>query len=220
MQKIICLSLLFVIVISFASCGEKPVDNRIKVPDVVDTDEKTAKSILSSSGLIPSIKYDYDDDIKKGNVVKTEPKVSSKVEKNSKITVYISKGKSYVESKDSRIEWTNVSNKDDDWEFYSPYIKKDTLYIKCNVKFACPIKWKDTYKEGYIIGDASINDSFDKTVPISAKYKKQSWKAYEKQNFTLEIPLKDLSESRPTDMYTRLYTTKKGEVDVNFYITW
>ena len=210
------------VIVSLASCGNKPpVDNRIKVPDIVDTDEKTAKNVLSTNGLIPSVKYDYDDDIKKGNVFKTEPEVGSKIEKNSKVTVYISKGKSYIKSKDSRIEWYNLSSKNDDWEFYSPYIKKNTLYIKChNVKFGCNMKWKDKYKDGYIIGDASINDSFDKTVPVQAKYKKQSWKANEKQKFTLEIPLKDLKESRPTDMYLRLYTTKMGDVKVNFYITW
>lgn len=75
------------------------------------------------------------------------------------------------------------------------------------------------YDYGKIIGIASITDSFDKTIPVSGKYEKKSWKANESQKFTLEIPLKDLNISKPTDMYLKLFTTN-NDVRVNFYMTW
>ena len=82
------------------------------------------------------------------------------------------------------------------------------------------MEWKDRYNDGELIGIGSITDTFDKTIPVSAKYEKQTWKANESQSFTLEIPLKDLNVSKPTDMYLRLYTNNDNDIRINFYITW
>lgn len=238
MKKVLALVLTLVLALSVAACGsggsnvaetvETTEENGIEIPDIADTDEETAKNLLSSNGLIPSVKYEYNDDIEQGNVIKTEPAIGIKVEQNSKVTIYISKGSSFIISKDSRISWKNISAEGKDkWEFVSPYIKEDTLYINCEkVSFSVPIKWRDTYNDGFLIGDASINDTFKKTVPVQAKYEKQSWKANEKQKFTLEIPLGDLNVSKPTDMYLRLYTDtedKNGNyyiVFIDFTMTW
>ncbi len=212
-------------VISLSGCGETSVkEPELTVPDVVDTDESTAKNILSSNGLIPSVKYDYDDSIEEGNVIKTEPSVGSAVDKNAKVTVYISKGVSYIRAKDSRASWYYISSGEDDWEWYTPHIENGILYIECfKVTFAADMGWQDRYNEGTLSGEASINDSFVKTVPISAKYQKQTFKANESQSFTLEIPLSDLDVSKPTDLYLRLATTDDSPVQyvrINFYLTW
>lgn len=235
MKKVLALVLALVLVVSLAACGgndgetvETTDDNRVAIPDVLDSDETTAKNILSSNGFIPKIEYEYNDYVEQGNVIDVSPGKGSKVEKNSKVTVYVSKGSSIIYSKDSRISWQNVSVEGkDNWEFASPYIKKETLYIDCdNVSFSVPIKWKDTYNEGDLIGEASINDTFSKVVPVKAKYEKQSWKANEKQKFTLKIPLGDLDVSKPTNMYLRLFTDTEimdgnyYTVFVSFSMTW
>jgi len=222
MKKIIILLLVSTMLLCFTACGETvSPNNRITIPDILDTDETTAKNILSSNGLIPSIKYENSEEFEQGNVIRTEPQIGESVEKNSKVTIYISDGPSYISSSDSRIQWWNLSTGDDDWEFYSPYIENNILYINCyNVTFSCDMEWSDRYNNGELIGIASITDSFDKTVPVSAKYEKQSWKANESQSFILEIPLKDLNVSQPTDMYLRLYTNNDSDIRVNFYMTW
>ena len=232
MKRVLALVLALVLVVSLAACGgndgetvETTDDNRVAIPDVLDSDETTAKNILSSNGLIPKIEYEYNDYVEQGNVMDVSPGIGSKVEKNSKVTVYVSKGSSIIYSKDSRISWNNISTGDDNWEFISPYIKKETLCIECkNVSFSVPIKWLDKYNDGDLIGEASINDTFSKVVPVKAKYEKQSWKANEKQKFTLKIPLGDLDVSKPTNMYLRLFTEmmdgKSYTVFVSFSMTW
>lgn len=231
MKRIMSVFLLIALVFSFSACNGKqeekatePTQETIKVPDVLGTDETTAKNIMSSNGLIPQITYEYDDEVEKGYVITTDPAISTSVNKNGKVKIIISKGPSFIEADDARIGWYNVADGDDDWEFSTPYINDEVLYIDCfNVKFSTPIKWQDKYNNGTIIGEAAINDTFDKTVPCSAVYEKQSWKANEKQTFTLEIPLTDLNETRPTEMHILLYADvnkKHSKISISFTFTW
>ncbi|MBE5939415.1 MAG: PASTA domain-containing protein [Lachnospiraceae bacterium] len=222
MKKLSSILLVCVLVLSLTGCSKIPfLDNRIAIPDIVDTDEATAKNILSSNGLIPSVKYENNDNVEQGNVIRTEPEIGTKVDKNSKITIYISDGPSYVVASNASAEWYCLSSEDDVWEFYTPCIENGVLYIECyNVTFGCDMEWNDSYNSGELFGIASINESFDKTVPVVAIYEKQSWKANEAQSFILEIPLKDLNVSRPTNMYLRLYTNNESDVYINFYISW
>ena len=216
MKKIFFVLSLFILITGCSS--------GLTVPDVYDTDEVTAKNVLSSNGLIPAVKYEYDDVIEEGNVIRTQPQIGDTIQKNSKVEVYISKGARKIESKDSRIYWYNVGSKMDTWEFYSPYIEDGTLKINCyNVVFTKKVEWQDRYNEGRLIGNASINDTFDKTVPVSAKYSKQKFNANEAQSFILEIPLKDLDVSKPTNMYIELFAkvdNRVQDIRVNFTMTW
>ena len=199
------------------------VDNTIAIPDVTEVDEASAKGILSSNGLIPKVEYIYDDDVAKGFVVKTNPEIGTKVEKNTKVTIYVSKGPSYIQAKNSRISWYNISSSRDEWSFYTPYILDGVLYIECKVTFAKAMKWQDDHNKGELFGDASINDTFDKTIVVTAKYQKQQWTAYETQSFTLEIPLADLNVDRPTDLNLELNAYMGSEaidVKISFAMTW
>ena len=211
------LCLLFVC-LCFSSCGF------IGVPQITDVDEETAKSLLISCGLIPTVKYESSDTIAKGNVIRTEPAAGSAVKKNSLVTIYISEGPSYVEAVNSYANWWFVSIGEDEWEFYNPYIMGDKLYIECfNVVLAADVKWKDRYNEGKLMGVASVNDTYDKTVPVFAKYTKQYWSAYEPQSFTLEVPLRDLDVEKPTSLFFRLSAEVDGkstDVEIHFSISW
>lgn len=207
--------------ITEATVAKTTEGNGIVIPDIKGTDESTAKNLLSSNGLIPVIEYEYDDDTEEGNVVRTTPDIGSTVEKNSKVTIFVSKGASFVQSTSSNINITGWGDKLKVWEFNNPYIKDETLYIECtNVVFTVPITWMDRTGSGRMAVQASISDTYTKTVPATVPYEKQSWQANEKQTFTIEIPLNDLDTSRPTDMFLIFGTEEQGDIPVKFSMTW
>lgn len=223
-KRIWILILCFLLAFLLISCGNDAAitSNVVAIPNIYNIDEDSAKTILYSNNLIPKVEYKYDDDTAEGYVIGTIPTRGTEVEINTPVTIHISKGSSYIESKDSRITWYNISMYGNDtWEFSSPHISKETLYIECyNVKFAKAITWNDRYQDGEIIGLAAINDTFDKTVPVSAIYEKQKWKANEAQSFTLRIPLTDLNENRPTTMCINLYAYDSNNDPIDIYISF
>ena len=194
------------------------------VPDLYGTDESSAKIILANNLLIPNVSYVYDIYAEKGKVVDTEPQAGTEVERNSKVVLYVSKGPYYTESKSSRITWYNVDDGSDWWSFKAPYIEDGKLYIQCyDVSFAANVAWRDLYNNGYIIGNVSLSENFDRMVPVSARYTKQSWSANERQSFTLEVPLGDLGVDKPTTLYVKLFADVYGiseDIRVNFTMSW
>lgn len=218
-KKVISFICLMVLLISITGCI-----NSIRIPNIENTDEVTAKNILSSNGIIPVVRYENSDIVEEGYVIRTEPNIGISVEKNSQVTIVVSRGPEVVASKDSRIEWLNIGSGDDKWEFYNPYIEDNMLKIEChNVVFASKMEWVDEANEGLILGTASINDTYDKTVPVKANYIKKSFNANEAQSFTLEVPINDLNVNKPTNMYIRLFANINGRftyVNINFTMTW
>ncbi|MCM2533461.1 PASTA domain-containing protein [Neobacillus pocheonensis] len=66
----------------------------MKVPDVSEKDLNDALLMLHSKGLQVGKKIEItDEEITKGNVIKTDPEAGSTVKENSKITIYLSSGK-------------------------------------------------------------------------------------------------------------------------------
>lgn len=66
---------------------------KIKMPDLVEDDLDTAKTILKSYGLkISSSTEDYSDDIPKGKIIRQTPEKDTDVDEDTEITVVISKG--------------------------------------------------------------------------------------------------------------------------------
>ena len=66
---------------------------KIKMPDLVEDDLDTAKTILSSYGLkISRSDEEYSDDIPKGKIIRQTPEKDTDVDENTEITVVISKG--------------------------------------------------------------------------------------------------------------------------------
>ena len=217
MKKFFLILLTICISISVCACL-----NGVNVPDLTDVEVDVAKNILSNNGLIPVVEYAYDDEITYGNVVKTEPESGAIVSKNQTVRVYVSKGPAFLRSKDSTITWYDISDKDDEWSFINPYIDSGIMYIDCTPKFGIDMSWKE-YKNGYGFGEASINDTFDKTVPIKIKAEKAKTNANEEQNITLEIPLEDLTVQKPTTMYLKLIGLVDGQQEnimINFAISW
>lgn len=63
-----------------------------EVPNCVDMNQEMAKDLLNQRGLKPEIKQSTDRDVKKGYVIKTEPKEGTSVHKGSTVILYVSMG--------------------------------------------------------------------------------------------------------------------------------
>lgn len=75
--------------------GAKP----ITVPDVVGLDRASAKTALQDDGLLAADgTYEYNDSVEAGNVIRTEPEAGTEVERKSKVTLIISRGKEKIEA--------------------------------------------------------------------------------------------------------------------------
>jgi hypothetical protein len=193
----------------------------IAIPDVAGSDVDTAKAVISSLGLVPTVEEEYSEFIASGLIIRTDPKNGEQLSAGSKILLVLSKGPRRVETKNSTLEWTNLTYGQDKWEFTAPYIEDDTLNIDfSSVVFKAKVEWKDEQENGYGFGQAAINDTFDKAVPLKILYKKQTHSAGQKQDFTVQVPLSDLNESKPTTMYLQLVALVNGyEQDINLTLT-
>lgn len=195
------------------------------VPNVTNISMTDGKNVLSSMGYIPIIEYEYSDDIVADNIIRSEPSAGMPVSKGDRVTIYVSKGSSLIESKDSYANWNYITyGVEDNWEFYSPYIKDNTLYIECyNVIFGTAMSWRDRYGEGSASGTASVNDTFDKVIPVRLKYEKASVSANESQSFTIMVPLNDINVAKPTNLYFRIGISANNQdqdLYFDFSMTW
>ena len=206
--------------------SDQSVAEQLTVPDIVNTEELVAKNILSSNGLIPVVETEYNDDIEAGKIIRTSPDVGQSVEKNSKVTIYVSKGVKYIVASNSNLSYHSISNEKDNWEFQMPYIDEGTLYIECYPLFMEDVKWYPYTEEMGGIGRASISDTFDKTVPISIITSQETIKAGERGEITLKIPLSDLDVQQPTTMYVQLAAYLNGDettqkrINIGFVFSW
>lgn len=230
-NKILALLICTLLVVEILSgCGETNENistettlntKNIEIPDLSGLDESSAKSLLVNKGLIPAIEHQYDDTVEQGLVIKTYPSEGSFASEDDKITIYISDGPSYISSDNSTIRWYN---NDDEWHFSNPYIDNGNMYIDCETIFADSFEWDDGFdSDGEGFGEASINDTFDKTVPLKIIYDDEKVKAGEEEYFTIVVPVTDLDVDLPTTICLAL-TGKKGDeqlhIRVDFNITW
>ena len=230
MAVVAVIAVLLVVLIAFLVSkvpnNSSNMDNLIEIPDIEDVDEASAKNIISSNGLIPKIEYIYDDYTDEGCVVKTSPEIASKVEKNSKVTIYISKGARYYYLNSAVGRMRNVTGIEPfDWDkktkgFYTPYVEEGYLYIEM---YLCCVS-KYTLKFYGDFGTASINDTFDKTVPIDVIYdSKNVDNNGGKTSFTVKIPLSDLGVQKPTNINIKFDFVVDGDRETftaGFDLSW
>lgn len=212
-----------------APTTEPPVKT-IKIPDIEKLDVTTAKTILAGKGLIPKIEYEYHNYYDNDLVISTSPAIGSEVEEDTPVTIYVSKGPSYYELPDAVGYMMDVNNIDDfSWGddgkpctkgFYTPYVELGYLYIpmflNCTSKY--PIEFYGDF------GTASINDSFDKTVPIQVIYDRKTVNNKgQTTEFKVKIPLKDLGVQKPTNIYIEFdfyVNSQREDFKAGFDLTW
>ena len=206
--------------------------NLIKIPDVEKLDVDTAKTLLAGKGLIPKVEYEYNNDYDYDLVIRTEPAIGSEVEEDTPVTLYVCKGPSYYELPDSVGYIQNVNGiKDFVWgpeaadgngtkAFYNPWIENGEMFIR--IQLNCVSNYKIEFYEDF--GTASINDTFDKTVPIKIIYDD---KTVDNKggltDFKVKIPLSDLGVQKPTNIYIEfdfLVNGVREDFSAGFDLTW
>ena len=230
MMKIGVLFLGVILSCSFlCSCG---VSNQIKIPDVEKLDIDTAKTLLAGKGLIPKVEYEYNNDYDSDLVIRTEPSIGSEVEQDTSIILYVCKGPSYYELSNSLGGFTDIdgiepfvswSDAEDRWGtkgHTKVWVEKGYLYI--SVYLGCKSRYDIEFYGDF--GEASINDTFDKTVPIDVIYDSKKIDNTGKTTyFDFKIPLSDLGVQKPTNINVRYYLSVNGERKTgraNFDLTW
>ncbi len=76
------------------SLGKEEDLDPVKLKDLTDMEEFDATLWLKRNGIKYDIVYEYNDDVKKDHVIKTDPKAGTVIKQNEmKVKIYISKGK-------------------------------------------------------------------------------------------------------------------------------
>lgn len=230
MKKAIAVLLMLCLCGAMCACAAQQQQPKIKIPDIEKMDVTTAKTLLAGKGLIPKIEYEYNNEYDYDLVIRTEPAVNSEVEEDTPVTLYVCKGPQYYELPDAVGRMWNVNNIDDfSWGddgkpqtkgFYTPYVEAGYLYIpmflKCTSQYSI-----EFYKD---FGTASINDSFDKTVPIEVIYDNKTVNNKgETTDFKVKVPLSDLGVQRPTNIYIEFdfyVNSQREDFKAGFDLTW
>lgn len=226
-KRLLCLVLAVVFCFGLCACGAN-----ITIPDVEKLDVDTAKTLLAGKGLIPKVEYEYSNDYDYDLVIRTEPAIGSKVSEDTPVTLYVCKGPSYYELSDSVGRMWNIegiedfiwwSEAEDGWGtkgFTDVFVQEGYLHIKMYLR--CTSKYDLEFYGDF--GTASINDTFDKTVPIKVIYdsKKVDNKGGQ-TNFEVKIPLSDLGVQKPTNINIRfdfLVNNKRETFQARFDLSW
>ncbi|MGX7231395.1 Stk1 family PASTA domain-containing Ser/Thr kinase [Enterococcus italicus] len=129
----------------------------VTIPDVSNLSQTAAVEKLTNEGLNVrnTTKEVSSDEVKKGNVVRTDPQIGTEVKKNSRVTLYISTGKDTVDMQD----YTDQTVAD---------AKKALIalgFVEANI--TSTEEYSDEVDSGKIISQTPAID--DKVVPSEAK---------------------------------------------------
>ncbi len=225
-KRLLCLVLTVVFCFGLCACGAN-----ITIPDVEKLDVDTAKTLLAGKGLIPKVEYEYSNDYDYDLVIRTEPSIGSKVSEDTPVTLYVCKGPSYYTLPDSvgrmwdvegiePFKWSANYDGTETKGFYSLYVEEGYLHIPMYLK--CVSKYNLEFYDDF--GTASINDTFDKTVPIKIIYDSKTVdNKGGKTSFTAKIPLSDLGVQKPTNINLRfdfLVDRERETFQAGFDLTW
>ncbi len=236
LKKLLCVSLTLILLTALCACGSEPVSepvsNTITIPDIEKLDVDTAKTLLAGKGLIPKVEYEYNNNYDYDLVIRTEPAIGSEVEEDTPVTLYVCKGPSYYELPSSLasiydiegiepfVAWSDADDGIGTKAHQIVWVENGYLYISMYI--GCKSKYSVEFYGDF--GDASINDTFDKTVPIDVIYSSKTINNNgELTYFDLKIPLSDLGVQKPTNLNVRYYLKVNGERQTgraHFNLTW
>lgn len=81
----------------------KEADQQVEVPTITGKTESKAKELLKAAGLASGqASQEYSDTVDEGNIISQSPSAGTKVDKNTKVSYVISKGKNTVHVGDYR----------------------------------------------------------------------------------------------------------------------
>lgn len=185
--------------------GSNETSVKIKVPNLKNTEQDIAEENLLYNGLIPLYEYKYSDDVLEGYVIETEPKQNEMVEKNERITVYVSKGPKIISLDTWAMNWGNSSSWSDYYEIAHARIEEGKLYITLA---NCGIDHEPTSVEGIA---ASLDSEFINIAPIEIKnmtyqYDQLDSNYYKRRNYSYDIvvSLEKFKVSRVNELYVKV----------------
>lgn len=221
------LATLMLMLFLFTSCDiESVFSSKVSIPDLVNVDEASAKTSLANKDLLPVVEYEYSNSIPKGNVVRTSPSIGTEVEKDTKITIYVSLGPKDIYAKDGTFEWQHIDPQNpDQWEATEAMISEECLYASFETTFGTSFVFK---RSGF--GNASLSDTFDKYVPLTildvnknALPENKEVVAGEPFKFVIKVPLSQLDSEKPTHIVCKLRCLVDGEetdIYVSLNLSW
>lgn len=193
------------------------------VPDVVGLTETIARAELEASCYQPNV-VSYYALVPQGEVFATNPLPGEELEANETVTIYVSQRRTGVNPTGGAVaRWLRSGEPNDEFSFGRPFERDDKLYFPIRATFPTTFDWRDDFDKGTGFGTALISDDFDKVVPVVVFYANQRAEAGVEQFFTVEVPLSDLTNQRPTTVSLRL-VIRVGSRDAilhpEFNITW
>ncbi len=200
----------------------------ISIPDLSGVSQTSAEELLLNNSLIPVIKYEYNNSVDEGLIIRTDPDAFEEVAIDTRITLYVSKGiwPSIIYSKSSTIHWSNVSGSSgDEYDFYNPEIANGTIQIEINVAYnsSYEIEWIDDDNDGYGFGAASLSADFDNDAYLWIEYETKSIISGVEQTIIIYVDADELRVNEPNVLYIKLYVKLNDEsydIEINFEITW
>lgn len=69
----------------------------VTIPDLVGEKEERARTLLEADAMVVTVEYETSVDIKKGEVIRTDPAAGSESTRTARITLYVSEGKPLVQ---------------------------------------------------------------------------------------------------------------------------
>ena len=236
MKRVLAFLILVITIFVMVSCESVGSNGgkSVTIPDISGLDEQTAKTLLASKGLIPKVEYAFDtaNSVEKGYVIKVKPAIGESVTEDEIVTIVVSKGFSYYTLSNAVGYMMNIKNIDAfKWDnetedgksgtkgFYTAYTKEGFLYIP--MYLGCKSEYSIRFMS---FGTASINDTFDKTVPIEVQYENEDVPNDGTLTFfTVKIPLEDLGVQRPTNVYVKFdfwVGTTRETFESGFDLSW
>jgi len=200
----------------------------ISVPDISGVNESSAETILINNSLIPVIEYLYSNSVDEELVIRTDPEAFEEVDKDTRITLYVSKGEwpPIIYSESSHIQWYNVSGSSGDYySFYSPEISYGMIKIEITVIYnsSYSMEWMDDNNDGYGYGSASLSSNLSDSVHLWIEYENRTISSGVEQTITIFCDADELGVNKPTELYTEWCVKLDNEsyiIQVSFDITW
>ncbi len=176
----------------------------IEIPDGLagkTTDD--VRTILANLGLKSKVSYEYNDEIAKGNVIRTIPGTGTTIGKGFTVTIYESLGKG--------VEVPNLSDK--------TWAEAQNILSDLKLKVTMKEEYSDEIEEGYVISQSleagkmvDINSEF--TVVVSLGHKDVEMPDLLTEKYLYEDAVKLLEELGLTKFKkTILYRNEEGDVD-------
>ncbi len=211
MKRVIAMLLLAMSLVLFVSC-DSAKDEMIEVPDVTGIKAESAEQIIINNGLIPEIVFASDEYVEKGLVISCFPDVGIKVEKNDKITIYVSSG----QSEKSATSYECVDVKDDgffNFELKELTIKEGYLNIELEVE---PLYDGGTYiKLSFLDSGVITFNNNGKEIPVTYSSDRQSIKYKEKQSIYVQVPMEKIDVD-VIDRFIFKFDFNVNQPDFNF----